>query len=338
MKLVTFSLKECRTHRIGVVIGENRVIDLNAGYALYLKDVENELRATTLADALMPNSMLEFLDGGRKSIDRARATVKYVEELSQQRGLLLRDPSGMRVIYDMKEITLKAPIPRPRGIGIGFFNDPGIIEEAARAKDGSLKVSEGTKYPKKASILWGHPGCVVGPDEPIVYPKVCSERAPRVFAGLELGIVIGKTAYKVPLDKAKEHIAGYTIIVDVTAYDILAEDNALYMLTKVKNMPTFWPMGPWIVLADDVGDVNNLQLTVKINGQIKMIANTKTQIFDPYEYIRDLSEYMMLEPGTVIAMGSFRGTTIDCWIKPGDVLENEIQNIGILRNPVIPEA
>jgi acylpyruvate hydrolase len=337
MKLVTFSLEGSRTPRIGAVTDKNEVIDLNAGYALYLENVENKPRAIEIADAVMPTDMLAFLDCGKESIENAKTVIKYVKEL-QKKKAQLKDPSGIRVLYNMKEITLKAPIPRPRGIGIGYFNDPGIIEEAAREKDGSLKVSEGTEYPKKASILWGHPGCTIGPEEPIVYPKVCSERAPRVFAGLELGIVIGKKAYRVPLEKAKEYIAGYTIIVDVTAYDILAEDDALYMLTKVKNMPTFWPLGPWIVTEDDIGDVNNLQLTVKINGQVKMTANTKTQLFDPYDYIRDLSEYMMLEPGMVIAMGSFRGTTTDCWIKPGDVVENEIQNIGVLRNPVIPET
>jgi 2-keto-4-pentenoate hydratase/2-oxohepta-3-ene-1,7-dioic acid hydratase in catechol pathway len=93
-------------------------------------------------------------------------------------------------------------------------------------------------------------------------------------------------------------------------------------------------MGPWIVSEDEVGDPNRLNVTVRINGKIAMTANTRQHIFSPYDYIRDLSEYMLLEPGTVIAMGSFTGTTYT-FIKPGDVVENEIENIGVLRNPVV---
>ena len=337
LRLVTFFSKTCRENRIGAIVDKNKIIDLNVGYASYLFNEESETRYLDVANALMPSDMLEFLDGGSRTIERARLVLDFVKKFSGEGEQPIKDPSGRAVEYRINEVLLKSPIPRPRGVGIGYFNDPGIIEEAARIEGGTLAVPAGTTYPKKAAIVWGHPGTVIGPDEPIIYPKICAQRGPRVFSGVELGIVIGKTAYKVPLDQAKHYIAGYTIAIDVTAYDLLAEDIALYALTRVKDMPTFWPIGPCIVLADQIGDVNNLQLSLRVNGEERMTANTKDYIFDPLEYVRDLSEYMILEPGTVIAMGSFKDTTTNCFVKPGDIVESEIENIGILRNPVIAE-
>jgi 2-keto-4-pentenoate hydratase/2-oxohepta-3-ene-1,7-dioic acid hydratase in catechol pathway len=338
MKLVTFVPKAAWQRRIGAVIDKNRIVDLNAGYALYSSDSERESRPLAVADAFMPSDMIEFLEGGMSTLGRMNAMMDFITSHFQE-GRQILDPAGRKVVYEMNEVTLKAPIPRPPGIGIGFFNDRGIIEEAAREKERARgdKV-EGLKteivYPKKAAILWGHPSCVIGPDEPIIYPRICAERGPNVFNGIELGIIVGKRAYRVPLERAREHIAGYTVTTDITAYDLVAEESALYSLTRCKDMPTFWPIGPWIVSEDELGDPNRLNATVRINGKIAMTANTRQHIFSPYEYIRDLSEYMVLEPGTVIAMGSFSGTTYT-FIKPGDIVENEIENIGVLRNPVV---
>lgn len=338
MKLITFTPRGSWVGRTGIVIDNDKVVDLNSGYALHLKH-EGETTATAIADALMPSDMIKFLQAGRKAITRATTLLAFVRDLGKT-AVGATDPSGRRIVYDMKEVKLNAPLPRPSGIGIGFFNDKGIIEEAARVRERELNKNEqGLKteiiYPKKAAIVWGQPGCVIGPEDAIIYPKVCAERAPRVFNGIELGLVVGKRAYRVPKEEVKEYIAGYTVTSDITAYDLVGEEIALYSLVRAKDMPTFWPMGPWISTKDEI-DPTNLELKVRINGKLAMSANTKNYIFDPYDYIHDVSEYMLLEPGTVIAMGSFVGTTYN-FIKPGDVVENEIEGIGVLRNHVVAE-
>ena len=101
-------------------------------------------------------------------------------------------------------------------------------------------------------------------------------------------------------------------------------------------MPTFWPLGPCITYRDEIPDPRNLNVIVRVNGKEAMSDNTRSYIFSPFDYIHDVSKYMVLEPGTVIAMGSFAETTFT-FIKPGDIVENEIQKIGVLTNRVVAE-
>jgi 2-keto-4-pentenoate hydratase/2-oxohepta-3-ene-1,7-dioic acid hydratase in catechol pathway len=101
-------------------------------------------------------------------------------------------------------------------------------------------------------------------------------------------------------------------------------------------MPTFWPNGPWIVTKDEIKDPMNINATVRINGKEVMSASTQNYTFSPQDYVADVSRFMILEASTVIAMGAFNETTFT-FPKVGDVVENEIEGIGILRNHVVAE-
>ena len=329
MKLASFIPKDSSEIRIGAIFDEKEsLVDLNVAYSFYLKDVERKPQAQKIADALMPKDMLSFIDGGQKNLDRMKKTVDYVNNLRAKN----EDLKERNIIYEMSEIQLKSPIPRPRGVGIGYFNTKGIIEEASRAGKESEGISTDVIYPTQATISWSHPRCVIGPDEPIIFPKMSK----TVFNSIELGLVVGKEAYQVPKDKAQQYIFGYTVTTDLTAFDLVQSEPFVYTVCRCKSMPTFWPTGPWIVLPDQIGDVHNLDAIVRINGEQEMKANTRDYTFDPIDHINHISQYMILEAGTVIAMGAFSETTFT-FINPGDVVENEIEGIGTLRNPVITE-
>jgi 2-keto-4-pentenoate hydratase/2-oxohepta-3-ene-1,7-dioic acid hydratase in catechol pathway len=209
MKLATFIPKGGSNEmRIGAVYEGSQILDLSAAYALSLQGKEADSRSHQVAAALLPPDMIGFCDGLPQSLSRAETAISYVHDLAKK-----KDPRLNDVLYPIKDITLKAPLPRPRGMGIGYFNQKGIIEEASRAETEKKtgKKTEGIQmevvYPKIACISWSSPRCVIGPDEAIVFPKISK----KIFDSIELEVVIGREAYKVPKEKADDYILGYTV-------------------------------------------------------------------------------------------------------------------------------
>ena len=340
MQVVTFVPMGTMEQRIGL-LHDGKVVDTNATYAKLLKDRDSESRPIAAAEALLPADILSFLDAGDKAVARMKMALAYFSELANMGKIDDKDPANRRLYYEMNQVRLKAPIPRPRALGIGWWNTRGIIEESRRdstpvGRRETDPIKEGIKvefaYPKEAAICWGHPGCVIGPEDAIVQPRISE----TIFNGIELGIVVGKEAYQVPLEKANDYIFGYTVTSDITAFDLIQQESLLFTITRCKDMPTFWPLGPCITYRDEIPDPRNLNVIVRVNGKEAMSDNTRSYIFSPFDYIHDVSKYMVLEPGTVIAMGSFAETTFT-FIKPGDIVENEIQKIGVLTNRVVAE-
>lgn len=334
MKITTFIPKGgSNGMRIGTVYGENQMLDLSAAYSLYLQGKEADPRSRQVAAALLPPDMIAFCDGLPQTLSRAETAISYVEALAKK-----EDPRLKEVLHPIKDITFKAPLPRPRGMGIGYFNQKGIIEEASRAEKEKQtgKKTEGIQmevvYPKIACMSWSSPRCVIGHNEAIVFPKISK----KIFNSIEFGVVIGREAYKVPKNKADDYILGYTVTSDITAFDLVQEENFVYTCCRCKSMPTFWPTGPWIVTKDEIKNPMNLEALVRINGKEVMKASTRNYTFSPQDYVADVSKYMILEAGTIIAMGAFNETTFT-FPKVGDVVENEIEGIGILRNHVVAE-
>lgn len=162
---------------------------------------------------------------------------------------------------------------------------------------------------------------VIGNDETIIYPPQTRELH---YEG-ELGIVIGKQARNVSIDEAKGYIAGYTCANDVTARDLQRLDG---QWTRSKSFDTFCPLGPRIVR--DI-DPTNLAITTRVNGITKQKSNTNQMIFNVFTLISFISAVMTLLPGDVISTGTPSGVGP---MEVGDVVEVEIEGIGILRNPV----
>ena len=167
---------------------------------------------------------------------------------------------------------------------------------------------------------------IIAPEEAIVKPKDASD---EFQVEGELVVVIGKAARKVSRAEALNYVLGYTIGNDVSQRTWQIEDGSLW---RAKNSDTFKPMGPWIVTGLDP---NNLETTVRINGEVKIQFNTQDMIFDAATHIAQISRYSTLHPGDVIWLGS-EGETPN--MQPGDVVEIEISGIGTLRNPVVSET
>jgi len=185
---------------------------------------------------------------------------------------------------------------------------------------------------------------IVGPDEPIIVPKV----GRFIDWEVELGVVIGQRCKYVKAQDAYDVVAGYTIVIDVSERQLLiwqrdetVEWDKFFDWLNGKWMDHFAPMGPCIAPHDDIGDPHNLSISLRVNGQTMQQANTGDMIFSIPALIEYISSIVTLEPGDVIATGTPAGVgaAMDppVKLKPGDVVEGEIEKIGVLRNPVEAE-
>ncbi|KJV40107.1 2-keto-4-pentenoate hydratase/2-oxohepta-3-ene-1,7-dioic acid hydratase in catechol pathway [Brevundimonas sp. UYEF29] len=168
--------------------------------------------------------------------------------------------------------------------------------------------------------------CLNGPNDDVVIPRGSEKTDWEV----ELGIVIGKPATYVTQAEALDHVAGYVLINDVSERAYQTERGGTW--DKGKGCDTFGPVGPWIVTTDEVGDVQNLDMWLDLNGQRMQTGNTKTMIFGVAEIVSYLSEFMTLEPGDLITTGTPPGVglgqTPPLYLKPGDTVRLGIQKLG----------
>ena len=334
MKLATFCPPNHWEPRTGCVdTRSGKIIDLNAAYTHFLSaQGKSPQAASRLADALVPPVMRDFIEMGSEALEGAKTAVGEVLRLSQG-DEAPHDSQNRPLWYDLSDVTLRAPIPNPPSIGIGFFNDPGIIEEASRDGDDTQGIEMAIDYPDIAAVSWGLPGAVIGTGDSIVFPEISHQ----VYNSIELGLVVGKRAYRVPKENANDHIFGYVVTSDITAFDLVQDEHFIYTHVRCKDMPSFWPTGPWITTADEIEDAMDLRVAVRVNGKVIMDKSTSHYRFSPADYIHDVSRFMVLEPGTIIAMGAFTDTTTESFIEVGDAVENEIEGLGVLRNHVVAE-
>ncbi len=253
----------------------------------------------------IPSSMLEFLDAGGGALEAMRKQID----------------SGLGRI-PLNQVTLHAPVPRPgKYLGISL-NYADHIEETGRDK------------PEYPSFFTKQSTCVIGPGEAIHRPKVSDKLD---YEG-ELAFVIGTRCRHVPVDKAHQVIAGFTIANDVSVRDWQFRSSTF---TLGKSFDTHGPLGPWIVTADEIGDPHNLDLKTWIDDELRQHANTGQMLFNCYEMIAYLSQAMTLEPGDVIATGTPAGVGVKMkprgYLLPGQTARIEIEGIGTLINPVIDE-
>jgi acylpyruvate hydrolase len=325
MKVATYRPVGAQSHQpgIGAVVGE-AIIDLNYAYALYLREVEGEIRAYELACGRIPRDMIGFLEGGGKAIDAAKRTIEFVKDGIKRD---VKGISGEVLSYALADVRILAPISRPGKILAAGRNYADHAKEAAAITSREVKPQTfPSGFVKLSSV-------VIGPDDPVELAPVTQMLA---YEG-ELAVVIGKRGRYIPKDKVYEYIAGYTIINDVSARDIQRAESKFGNHLLGKNMDTLCPMGPWIVLKDEVPDPMNLRLQLKVNGQLCQDSNTSNMIFGIPEMIERWS-WVTLEPGDVIATGTPAGAAVggkEPYLQVGDVMECTIERLGTLRNAVV---
>ncbi len=271
-------------------------------------------RAAKLTTDLLPSGELvppwifddvdQMLDMGVFELDMFQAVRLFIEQHGFEDELIVENAE------------ILAPLEPRRIIALG-------LNYAAHARETGKEPSEEPIFFMKATTA------VIGPDEEVVIPK----NSGRVDHEVELAVVIGREGKNISRKKAMGHVAGYTILNDVTARDMQSRDMAAsrpWFLSK--SFDTFAPLGPCIVLPDEIGEPVHLDLTMRVNGEVRQQSNTRDLIFDIPELIHRLSKYVTLEPGDVIATGTPSGISP---IKPGDVMEAEVEKIGVLRNVVV---
>jgi len=214
-------------------------------------------------------------------------------------------------------ITLLAPVTRPSKIVALGRN------YAAHARE------VGNEVPDEPILFAKAPSSIVGPGADIVYPPGVLRLDPEI----ELGVVIGRTAKLVPEVQAMDYVAGYTIVNDVTARDMQRSDiEKKKPWFRSKSFDTFCPMGPYLTLTDEIADPHDLELTLRVNGQVRQSANTGLCLFKIPQLIAYISRHMTLEPGDVIATGTPEGIAP---LEKGDVLECAVSGLGTLTNQVV---
>ncbi|WP_416970724.1 fumarylacetoacetate hydrolase family protein [Streptomyces sp. 4F14] len=192
----------------------------------------------------------------------------------------------------------------------------------------------GMAVPDEPILFTKSPNTLIGPDDDVRIPRGSTKTDWEV----ELGIVIGKrTGYLDSVDDARDAIAGYVVVNDVSERAFQLERGGQW--AKGKSAETFNPAGPWLATADEIDDVLALDMWLDVNGQRRQTGNTKTMIFDPYFIVHYLSQFLTLEPGDLINTGTppgvGMGLTPPVYLQPGDTVELGITGLGTQRQHVI---
>lgn len=230
---------------------------------------------------------------------------------------LLAPGAGEKI--EIGSVRLAAPVPRPGKIiciGLNYRNHA---------------IESGMDIPKSPIIFSKFPSCAIGPDTPILLPKGSAQ----VDYETELAFVIGRRAQNVCSEDAMNYVFGYTNFNDVSARDFQFADG---QWQRGKSCDTFAPFGPFVATADEIADPHDLGIRLRLNGETLQDSNTGELIFKIPELIEFLSASIMLEPGDVIATGTPPGVGFarkpPVFMADGDIVEVEIDGLGILSNPV----
>jgi 2-keto-4-pentenoate hydratase/2-oxohepta-3-ene-1,7-dioic acid hydratase in catechol pathway len=230
--------------------------------------------------------------------------------------------AGTQPAYPIADVRLHAPIsnpPRVFAIGLNYRD---------HAKESGMAI------PTTPVVFFKLTTAIIGPGDPIVLPKNSTE--PDYEA--ELAFVIGKGGYRIPGSAWRDHVYGYTIVNDVSARDV---QFATSQWSMSKSFPTFCPVGPAIVSADEIGDPHRLAIGLSIDGEVLQSSNTSELVFKIPELVEYLSSITPLLPGDIVSTGTPPGVglgrTPKRWLKPGEAVTVTIEGLGALTNPVVAE-
>jgi 2-keto-4-pentenoate hydratase/2-oxohepta-3-ene-1,7-dioic acid hydratase in catechol pathway len=302
MYLATFSVTGVQTYGF-LTACKTRLVDARAAESHFYEE------------AVLPATLVDVFGNGL-AIERLQQVRRQVAETGEDAHSL-----------PLAEVVIDAPIPNPKRnifcLGINYREH---AFEFSQTKDESKAIP---KYPivfSKATTS------VIGPEQ---FIKSHAEITEQLDYEAELGIVIGKEGTNISKEDAYDYIFGYTIINDVTARD-LQKRHQQWLLGK--SLDTFCPMGPYVVTADEIPTPVSLNIQCRVNGEVRQNSNTDYLIFDIPTIIETLSAGITLKPGDIIATGTPSGVGMGFepprFMKAGDVVEVEIERLGVLKNTV----
>ena len=321
MRLVTYS-RAGQKPRIGARANDN-IVDLNSAYAALLRE-RGDGAAQRIADAIVPPDMRQLFEGGDRSLDAAREALDF----AQRQGREATGIEGEPLVHAAGEVKIHAPIvPRK------FFHTAGNFrehhEEAQKA---------GFSHPVMPWIVFfQNIDAIIGPDEPVIYPEHLTQ---ELDYELELAVVVKKAGKHFTAEQASDYIGGYVIFNDITARDIQRREMKSGVFSFCKGIDSFCPLGPHIVTADEIPDPHNLAMELRVNGQPRQKSHSGKMSVKIPEILAHYSPMGysagdVVSTGTVSGVAAFSGDPKLLYLKPGDVMECEIEKMGVLRNPVI---
>jgi 2-keto-4-pentenoate hydratase/2-oxohepta-3-ene-1,7-dioic acid hydratase in catechol pathway len=327
MKLCTYQIK---THlgwhqRLGAVVPEG-IVDLNFACA-WLLSQSGETSPQRVADAVLPNNMLEFLQGGQTARSHA---IQALAAVLASKDSCIQGVNEETIIHSPEQVGLEAPIPNPASLR-DFFGFEDHVK-AGFEKRGEPMPQEWYEIP--VYYKSGHQN-IIGTGREVLWPSFTE----KFDYELEMAIVIGKRGRNVPAGEAMEYIAGYTIMNDFSARDIQRKEMRV-RLGPAKGKDWCTAIGPVLVTPDEIGDAYNLRMTARVNGETWSEGNSRTMFWKFEQMIEFLSRDDTIVPGDVIGSGTVGkgcGLELNRWVKPGDTIELEIEKIGVLQNKVIKE-
>ncbi|WP_035844626.1 fumarylacetoacetate hydrolase family protein [Kitasatospora azatica] len=267
--------------------------------------------AARLAGTDLPGDLLSVVRTGPPALDAARA--------------LLQGEIPAEAVHELAGVTLLAPLRPGKIIGVGL-NYVEHVAESHRTLDTDRELPD-------RPVLFSKPAtAVTGPGQPILHN---ADLTKQLDWECELAVVIGRTAFRVAEDDALDHVFGYSIINDISARDQRRSGQWFFS----KGQDSYAPFGPAVVTADEIPDPQNLDLSLRVNGETKQDSNTRHMLFRIQRLIADISSGVTLEPGDVIATGSPSGVGAGQvppqFLQPGDLVEATIELVGTLANPVV---
>lgn len=305
MKLASFKIRSSGKATIGVVLADGSCLDLHGA-----------------TDGALPNAMIPFLEAGEGALAQARA-------------LAAKAAAGQPHVLAADDVELQAPVPRPGKIMHTSCNFPGHLSELTT-----------WKAPEWQAHNWGdfhfeHPtGFLEAPSS--VVPTNASVAIPHFTKQLdyeiEIGIIIGKKAFRVSPDEALDYVAGLTIFNDLSARDIQAREHANKVILLGKSFDGSCPLGPYLVTLDEVGDVNNLSMQLTLNGEARQTSNSGNVHYKIADMVSWWSN-TTLEPGDVITSGSppgvIAGSKDPVYLKSGDRIDCNVEKLGTLTTFIV---
>lgn len=331
MKLLTFMVSTPigTFKRIGALIRDYTILDLTIGYASFLCKETGMIDHLEMAQAALPPDMIRFFAGGEASKEAALRTIDFVNALLEEGGRPT-GPASARLLYNFEEVKLCAPVPRPNTI-----RDFMTFKKHALQASKAMGVSVKEIWHEIPVYYKGNPCTVIGHMDDIIWPKYTE----KLDYELEFGIYIGRKGKDIAKKNADDYIAGYTIFNDVSARDRQAKEMQLPLGPgKGKDFDTSNVMGPYIVTPDEIKDPANLNMVARVNGEVWSSGNSSDMHFSFADMIAYISEDETLYPGDFLGSGTVGGgcgVELDKWLKPGDVIELEVEGIGVLRNKVV---
>ena len=321
MKLMRYSRKHepAALSRLGVLVGADLIADLREGYALYLIEEARNPKGRELARLYMPPYIAEFLHAGEPAWLALGDAYAYLDRMVRSAPDAI-GIGGERIFIPLAECRLYAPVRPGKLIAIGrnyreYTRRPG--REAGKVPAAFVKTLS----------------AITGPGRDILKPLNVKE----LDCETELAVVIGKRCKHVSEENAYDVVAGYTIVNDITARDVAKLEREAGNAFLGKSHDTFSPMGPWMVTRDAIPEPMHLRIQTRVNGQTRQDSNSSDMIWSIPRLIAYLSQITLM-PGDVITTGSPGGGGLvnpEWYLASGDVIESEIEGIGILTNAVV---